>query len=244
MVAVDWGYGDCHQILLLRRLSMGCILKLDEDLDNRVTIGAVLLAAGSGSRMGHRPKSLLELDGVPLICRQLIALSGAGVDEVVVVLGHYADRIEEAVKEFPVTLLRNSNPDAGQVSSLRLGLQALSSKLDAVLIALADQPLISSQDIRDLISAYKKRPQDTLVVQPSVEGLPGNPVIFSNEVRQQILLGDATVGCRQWQSANPSQVHPWVSSNNNYRTDVDTLEDIAALAARTGHQLKWPASQR
>jgi CTP:molybdopterin cytidylyltransferase MocA len=223
---------------------MNCILKLDEDLDNRVTIGAVLLAAGSGSRMGHRPKSLLELDGVPLICRQLIALSGAGVDEVVVVLGHYADRIEEAVKEFPVTLLRNSNPDAGQVSSLRLGLQALSSKLDAVLIALADQPLISSQDISDLISAYKKRPQDTLVVQPSVEGLPGNPVIFNNEVRQQILLGDATVGCRQWQSANPSQVHPWVSSNNNYRTDVDTLEDIAALAARTGHQLKWPTSQR
>lgn len=223
---------------------MNCILKLDKDLDNRVTIGAVLLAAGSGSRMGHRPKSLLELDGVPLICRQLIALSGAGVDEVVVVLGHYADRIEEAVKEFPVTLLRNSNPDAGQVSSLRLGLQALSSKLDAVLIALADQPLISSQDISDLISAYKKRPQDTLVVQPSVEGLPGNPVIFSNEVRQQILLGDATVGCRQWQSANPSQVHPWVSSNNNYRTDVDTLEDIAALAARTGHQLIWPASQR
>ena len=223
---------------------MNCILKLDKDLDNRVTIGAVLLAAGSGSRMGHRPKSLLELDGVPLICRQLIALSGAGVDEVVVVLGHYADRIEEAVKEFPVTLLRNSNPDAGQVSSLRLGLQALSSKLDAVLIALADQPLINSQDISDLISAYKKRPQDTLVVQPSVEGLPGNPVIFSNEVRQQILLGDATVGCRQWQSANPSQVHPWVSSNNNYRTDVDTLEDIAALAARTGHQLIWPASQR
>lgn len=223
---------------------MNCILKLDKDLDNRVTIGAVLLAAGSGSRMGHRPKSLLELDGVPLICRQLIALSGAGVDEVVVVLGHYADRIEEAVKEFPVTLLRNSNPDAGQVSSLRLGLQALSSKLDAVLIALADQPLISSQDISDLISAYKKRPQDTLVVQPSVEGLPGNPVIFSNEVRQQILLGDASVGCRQWQSANPSQVHPWVSSNNNYRTDVDTLEDIAALAARTGHQLIWPASQR
>ena len=62
---------------------MGCILKLDEDLDNRVTIGAVLLAAGSGSRMGHRPKSLLELDDVPLIRHQLLALSEAGVDEVV-----------------------------------------------------------------------------------------------------------------------------------------------------------------
>ena len=117
---------------------MGCILKGGGGLYSRVAIGAVLLAAGSGSRMGHRPKSLLELGGVPLIRRQLIALSGAGVDEVVVVLGHYADRIEEAVKEFPVTMVRNPNPDAGQVSSLRLGLQALSTKLDAVLVALAD----------------------------------------------------------------------------------------------------------
>jgi CTP:molybdopterin cytidylyltransferase MocA len=223
---------------------MGCILKGGGGLYSRVTVGAVLLAAGSASRMGRRPKCLLELDGVPLIRRQWLALSGAGVDEVVVVLGHYADRIEEVVKEFPVTLVRNPDADAGQISSLRLGLQSLSPKLDAVLVALADQPLIHSQDINDLIGAYKKRPQDAQVVQPIVDGQPGNPVMFSNEVREQILLGEANVGCRQWQSANAKQVHPWVSTNSRYRTDVDTLEDIAALAARTGHQLKWPASQR
>jgi molybdenum cofactor cytidylyltransferase len=211
------------------------------NLFGKLAVGAVLLAAGSASRMGHRPKSLLELGGVPLIRRQLIALSGAGVDEVVVVLGHYAERIEEAVKEFPVTLVRNPDPDAGQVSSLRMGLQALSPKLDAVLVALADQPLINSQDIDDLIGAYKKRPQGTQVVQPTVDGLPGNPVMFSSEVREQILAGAANVGCRQWQSANPEQVHPWATPNSRYRTDVDTPEDIEALAARTGHRLKWPA---
>ena len=90
--------------------------------DQLLLVGAVLLAAGSGSRMGHRPKSLLELGGVPLIRRQLIALSGAGVDEVVVVLGHYADRIEEAVKEFPVTLVRN--PDPEKVSAYECGFNA------------------------------------------------------------------------------------------------------------------------
>ena len=223
---------------------MGCIFKCGGTLHSRVTIGAVLLAAGSGSRMGHRPKSLLELGGVPLIGQQLIALSGAGVDEVIVVLGHYADQIEETIKEFPVKLVRNPDPDAGQVSSLRLGLQSLSIKLDAVLIALADQPLINSQDIKELIGAYKKRPQNTHVVQPTVDGLPGNPVMFSNEVREQILLGDTHMGCRQWQSANPSQVHPWTSTNSHYRTDVDTLEDIDALAEQTGHELQWPVRQR
>ena len=73
---------------------MGCILKGGGGLYSRVVVGAVLLAAGQATRMGNRPKSLLQLGGVPLIRRQLIALSGAGVDEVVVVLGHYADDIE------------------------------------------------------------------------------------------------------------------------------------------------------
>ena len=220
---------------------MGCILKGGGGLYSRVVVGAVLLAAGSASRMGHRPKCLLELGGVSLIRRQLIALSGAGVDELVVVLGHHAERIEPAVRDFPVTLVRNLDPDAGQVSSLRLGLQALTGKIDSVLVALADQPLINSQDINDLIGAYKKRPEGAEVVQPTVDGLPGNPVMFSQSVREQILAGEARVGCRQWQAANPQAVHPWTSSNQRYRTDVDSLEDIEALAARTGHRLRWPA---
>lgn len=220
---------------------MGCILKGGGGLYSRLAVGAVLLAAGSGSRMGNRPKCLLELGGVALIRRQMIALSGAGVDELVVVLGHYADRIEPAVQDFPVTLVRNLDPDAGQVSSLRLGLQALSPKIDTVLVALADQPLINSQDINDLIGAYKKRPEGAQVVQPTVDGQPGNPVMFSGDVRDQILAGEARIGCKQWQSAHPEAVHRWVTSNQRYRTDVDSLEDIEALAARTGHRLRWPA---
>jgi molybdenum cofactor cytidylyltransferase len=220
---------------------MGCILKGGGGLYSRLTVGAILLAAGSGSRMGHRPKSLLELGGIALIRRQIIALSGAGVDELVVVLGHHAERIAQAVQEFPVTVVRNPDPDAGQVSSLRIGLQALSPRIDTVLVALADQPLINSQDINDLIGAYKKRPQGTQVVQPEVDGQPGNPVMFSAEVREQILAGEANIGCKQWQSAHPQDVYRWVTANTRYRTDVDTPEDIEALAARTGHRLRWPA---
>lgn len=220
---------------------MGCILKGGGGLYSRLAVGAVLLAAGSGSRMGHRPKSLLELAGVPLIRRQLIALSGAGVDELVVVLGHHAERIAQAVQEFPVTLVHNPTPDAGQVSSLRVGLQALSPRIDTVLVALADQPLIHSQDINDLIGTYKKRPAGTQVVQPEVHGQPGNPVMFSAEVREQILSGDARIGCRQWQAVHPDQVHRWVTPNQRYRTDVDSPQDIEALAQRTGHRLRWPA---
>lgn len=221
---------------------MACILKGGGGLHNRLVVGAILLAAGSASRMGHRPKSLLELGGVPLIRRQLIALSGAGVDEVVVVLGHYAAQIEPIVQEFPVTLVRNPNPDAGQVSSLRVGLDAQSPKLDAVIVALADQPLLNAQDISDVISAFKKRPKTAAVVVPTIEDLPGNPVIFSVEVRDEILAGDVNLSCKQWQIQNPERVHRWDTANQRYRIDIDTPEDIEALAARTGYHLRWPAA--
>jgi CTP:molybdopterin cytidylyltransferase MocA len=221
---------------------MGCILKGGGGLYSRVVVGAVLLAAGSGSRMGHRPKSLLELGGVPLIRRQLIALSGAGVDEVVVVLGHHAALIEPVVQTFPVTLVRNPQPDDGQVSSLRLGLAALGGRLDAVIVALADQPLINAQDITALIGAFKKRPEGASVVFPEVGGQRGNPVVFSQEVREQILAGAANVGCRQWQAANPQAVAAFVTDNRRYRVDVDTPEDLETFARETGHVLRWPAA--
>ena len=220
---------------------MGCILKGGGGLYSRVVVGAVLLAAGAGSRIGHKPKCLLELGGVPLIRRQLIALSGAGVDEVVVVLGHHAELIEPVVQTFPVTLVRNPNPDEGQVSSQRIGLAALAGKLDAVIVALADQPLINAQDITALIGAFKKRPAGVQVVFPEVNGERGNPVMFSAEVREQILAGDAQLGCRQWQAAHPEAVAPFVTDNRRYRVDVDTPEDLARFEADTGHGLRWPA---
>ncbi len=220
---------------------MGCILKGGGGLYSRVVVGAVLLAAGSGSRLGGRPKSLLELGGVPLIRRQLIALSGAGVDEVVVVLGHHADAIEASVRDFPVTLARNPSPDDGQASSVRIGLQALAGKLDAVIVALADQPMINAQDITALIGAFKKRGDASMVV-PRVAGEPGNPVIFEAELREQWLAGDVDAACRRWRDVNPERVLWFDTDNQRYRVDIDTPEDIARFVERTGHGLRWPAA--
>lgn len=219
---------------------MGCILKGGGGLYSRLVVGAVLLAAGAGERIGHRPKCLLELGGVPLIRRQLIALSGAGVDEVVVVLGHHADAIEPVVQTFPVTLVRNPDPDAGQVSSQRIGLAALAGKLDAVIVALADQPLVNAQDIGALIGAWKKRPEGTRVVVPQVGGERGNPVIFGADVRDEILAGAADVGCRQWQAAHADAVAPFVTDNRRFRVDIDTEEDRLRFERETGHALRWP----
>jgi molybdenum cofactor cytidylyltransferase len=202
-------------------------------------IGAVILAAGAGSRMGHRPKCLLKLDGVPLIQRQISALKSAGIVELVVVVGHYSAQITAALQDLPVNVVLNPVPDDGQTSSLKLGLQALPSDIDAVLIALADQPLIDAQDIRELMVAYDLRPEGVQVVQPQFNGQRGNPVMFTAHVRDAILAGNANFGCKQWQVAHPEAVLRWATPNPNYCTDVDSEQDIQALAERTGQRLLW-----
>jgi molybdenum cofactor cytidylyltransferase len=211
---------------------------------SRPQIGAVLLAAGSASRMGHRPKCLLELDGETLIRRQIRGLLGAGVGELVVVLGHHAERIAPLLQGVELTVVHHPDPDAGQGSSLHLGLQALRGEADAVIVALADQPLITGQDIRDLLEAHRQRPPGSQVTRPWVHGQPGNPVVFSRRAREQVLASDGQPGGKQWLAAHLELLHRWVSHNTHYRCDVDSPEDIERLAEQTGHRLRWPADLR
>ena len=205
-------------------------------------LGAVLLAAGSASRMGHRPKALLELEGQPLIVRQLTALGQAGIDEQVVVLGHHAQHLEPLIRDLAVRRVHHPQPEQGQVSSQRLGLRALSDRVDAVIVALVDQPLVGAAELIDLICAYKARPQGTQVVVPTVNKLPGNPVMFSAQVRTAVLAGPEAFGCKQWQTQNPDAVYRWPTHNLRYRQDVDSPEDIAQLFEASGQRLSWPAA--
>ncbi len=190
--------------------------------------------------MGFKPKSLLELDGVPLIRRQIKALQGAGVKELVVVLGHHANEIAPLLKDFAVTLVNNPNPEASPISSQRLGLQSLSGQTNAVLMALADQPLIDSQDVKQLIDAFQQRPEGTDLLFPRVQGQPGNPVIFTSAVRSDMLTCPPEVGCKQWRQQHTKQAHAFDCDNLHFVQDVDTAEDIDKLRLSSGRQLQWP----
>ena len=82
-------------------------------------VGGLVLAAGAGSRMGNRPKCLLQLNGMSLLERQLQALSQAGVMPLGVVLGHHAERIlqEGVLARWSAQPVHNPQPDDGHVSS-------------------------------------------------------------------------------------------------------------------------------
>ena len=218
---------------------MGCLLKGGGGLYPRLRIGAVLLAAGEGRRMGGVVKGLIRLQGVPLLRRQLIALSGAGVDEVVVVTGHAQDAVEKEVLGFSVTLAHNEAFAQGQESSVRFGLAQLNGPFDAIFIMPSDQPLIAADDLIELIGAFKKRAAGHIVV-PMVDGQRGNPILLDDEARGQILASGTNLGCRHLIERQPELVHAHATANARFITDLDTLDDVLALAQRTGWRLELP----
>ena len=218
---------------------MGCLLKGGGGLYPRLRIGAVLLAAGAGRRMGGVAKPLIRLQGVPLIRRQLVALSGAGVDEVVVVTGHAHTAVEDQVRSFPVTLVHNAEFGQGQDGSVRAGLAALTGPFDAVFVVPCDQPLIAADDLTELISAFKKRAGGHVVV-PMVDGQRGNPILIDEDARTQILDSGANLGCRHLLARQPELVHAHATANRRFIADLDTLDDVRALAERTGWRLDLP----
>jgi len=220
---------------------MGCLLK-QGGIHSRLRIGAVLLAAGEGRRMGGVAKALITLQGVPLINRHLVALSGAGVDEVVVVTGFARHAIEDQVRSFVVTLAHNDAFAAGQQGSVRVGLAALSGPFDAVIVMPADLPLIGAGDLTELIGAFKKRPSGHVVV-PTVGGQRGNPIVLGEQALAQILASGTNLGCRNLIERNPELVYAYPTANTRFVTDLDTQDDVRQLAQRTGWRLEVPDLQ-
>jgi molybdenum cofactor cytidylyltransferase len=202
-------------------------------------IGAVLLAAGQGSRLGNQPKALLRLEGEPLITRHLAALSDAGVNKVVVVTGFYHEKVEPVAEQFSVQVVRNINPEAGQPSSVRLGIETLGDRFDAVMMMLCDQPLVSATDLTTLLTAFEKRRFGEVVI-PKVNGQRGNPVIFSGTAIGQILADGQQMYCRKYIDQNPDQVIDFESQNINYVTDIDTVADINRFEQQTSLTLTLP----
>lgn len=202
-------------------------------------IGAVLLAAGQGARMGSVPKSLLRLQGRPLIHRHLMALREIPFDELVVVTGYHHEQIEAAISDQGVRLVRNAEPERGQQSSVRLGAAALGAEFDLVMVVLADQPLIGPVDLRELISAFAQRPPGTGVLYPVVQGQRANPVVFSGDTIAAMLSSGDDADFRRYIDAHPAVVYRYETPNEHFIIDLDTAEDIAAFEQRTGWVLSW-----
>jgi molybdenum cofactor cytidylyltransferase len=204
---------------------------VDSNPSDPLRLAVLLLAAGQGSRLGSHPKALLKQGGITLLKGLLDAIQPFNPVEFIAVTGFHGDAIEQALAQMDspfsrsIRLLRNSTPEAGQASSVRLGIEALHSNFDALLIALSDQPTITTAEVSQLLSAFSQRSAGTEIVLPIVHGQRGNPVLFSKKALQNT-LAIPDLSCRAYMDANPEQVQLWHTDNEAFVCDIDTPQDM------------------
>lgn len=213
-------------------------------------LAAIVMAAGAGSRIGHRPKSLLQRDGETLLARQLRLLRTVGIDEIVVVLGHHAERVRSELERLQaqpafarVRWTLNPAPDQGPGSSLRCGLAALPPAVDGVLVVLGDQPLLQAEDLHAVLQAWARRARGIELVVPVHAGTPGHPLVFGATARQAVQAASGGAGLREWRRAHPRQVQALPVDHVRCTTDIDTEADLERLAAEHGVRLGWPGQR-
>lgn len=187
----------------------------------------VLLAAGLSTRMGGRNKLLIEIGGQPLVRRTALVYLASGAD-VRVVVGHEAGRVRAALAGLRVAFVDNPRYADGQPSSARAGLESLRGDHDAVVMALADQPALTTADIRDLLRVFADSDRKRIVI-PYYGGQRGNPVVFPADIIARIVASGPRAACRNFIDDNPQLVRRHEAANDHFVIDVDAPDDLRAL---------------
>jgi molybdenum cofactor cytidylyltransferase len=188
---------------------------------------SILLAAGISRRMGATNKLLLEIDGLPMVrhcAERLIEVTGGATT---VVLGHDADKIAASLNGLTVHMIKNPDYAAGQMASVTVGLR-LSCWSDFTLIALADQPRLTSQMISELFSASQQPEANEKIIIPMRSKERGNPIVVPALIRERIIREGTNLGCQGLLRKHPELIYPYHSDQEGYFVDLDTPEAYTA----------------
>ena len=190
-------------------------------------ISAVILAAGESKRMGKQNKLLLPVAGEALLVKLIKSVCDSEVGQVIVVIGHEAEKIRRELNNFPLSFVYNPNFSEGMTTSIKSGVKEVSPDCDGYMICLADMPFINTSEINKLIHAYAQNriKEKRLIVIPVYQRHRGNPVLFSTEFREDILEHKMEYGCKGVIMNNFESVKEIEMDDDSMLLDVDTLED-------------------
>ena len=187
-------------------------------------ITQILLAAGLSTRM-KTSKPLLDFGGMPLLSRLLEECRRSAVDEIVVVLGHEREKIQEQVDLSGVSVVVNDQYKKGQTSSFQCALRSLNRETKAFLNLPVDHPLVTRREIDAVVRAYRSRESEAKIFLPEFEGDPGRPVLFDRSLAAEILALEVGQPVRGIIKEHQQEVSRVPVGNPHTMKDMDTPED-------------------
>ncbi|MDQ7054258.1 MAG: nucleotidyltransferase family protein [candidate division KSB1 bacterium] len=190
-------------------------------------VAAVVLAAGKSSRMAGENKLLLPFRGRPLILHTLAALRDAGLSQIVVVVGHERERLR-AVLPDRITVVFNRDYEEGMASSIRAGIAALPSQVEAAFIVQGDMPLLHADILRMLMSRYDSEQANSIIV-PVYRGRQANPVLFPRAYFPELLQLQGDTGAKRLLAERAAVIVPVPMEDPAVVTDIDTPEAYERL---------------
>jgi molybdenum cofactor cytidylyltransferase len=206
------------------------------------SVAGLLLAAGASSRMGDF-KLLLPIGGKPILSAVLGEALDSDLDSVVLVLGHRASDVREALRDqlcHPrLLIVENRKYLEGISSSIKAGLNAVRDRCDHVMILLADMPFLTADSIDSLLHAYITSgcPLGAL----AIGGRRSHPVIFRSDLFSELDSLEGDVGARHLFKKYEDSVCLVPTACDRDDRDIDTPEDYAALKEPTGN-IGWNGS--
>lgn len=193
-------------------------------------IPAVVLAAGRSSRMG-RAKASLPLDATDTFLTRIVrTFLEAGVDDVVVVVGHEADAIVSSFSAsgLPARFVVNHDYDRGQWSSLVAGLGVVDRPgVSATLMTLVDVPLVTADTVRAVLACYRRT--HAPVVRPTAGSRHGHPLLVDRSLFAELRAADPAEGAKPVIRAHASAAGDIAIADEGAFRDIDTEEDYLRM---------------
>ena len=191
-------------------------------IDKRIF--AVVLAAGAASRFGSC-KQLAEYDGATLVRRAANTAAAACGDRTVLVVGHDWRAVSAACDPLRGFMVFNTDYADGLGTSIACATRAVQHVADAVIVMLADQPLISAEHLRALQSAWSGAADE--IVATSYAGTVGVPALFGSACFSELLALSGDTGARRLITSGRFQLRR--IAFEAAATDIDTPADLENL---------------
>ena len=196
-------------------------------MDRRDTVAGVVLAAGTSSRMG-RNKLLLQLGGQTVLRRAVRTAVDAGLDPVLVVLGHESERGRDELAGLPCEVVLNPRYEEGIHSSVRTGIGAVPERSTAAVVLLADMPLVDAPMIRTLVERY--RSERAPLVVSDYQGVDAPPILYDRQLFGELRALEGE-GCGKRVVKRHSAEAIRIGWPARALTDLDRPEDLDRVRA-------------